>query len=62
MKTDPSVIEALKEEPLETKPQKMFKTMMDEVGGPLYSSAAASEPRNLQQIYNIREAKTQRKM
>jgi hypothetical protein len=42
MKTDPSVIESIKEEPLETKPRKMFKTMMDEVGGPLYSSAAAS--------------------
>ena len=61
MKTDPFVIEAIKEEPLETKPQKMFKTMMDEVGGPLYSSAAASEPRNLQQIYNIRKAKNAEK-
>jgi hypothetical protein len=26
MKTDPSVIESIKEEPLETKPRKMFKT------------------------------------
>jgi hypothetical protein len=42
MKIDPSVIESIKEEPLETKPRKMFKTMMDEVGGPLYPSAAAS--------------------
>ena len=57
MKTDPDVIEAIKEEPLATKPRKMFKTMMDEAGGQLYSSAAASEPRNLQQIYNIRKGK-----
>jgi len=61
MKTDASVIEVIKEEPLETKPRKIFKTMMDEVGGPLYSSAAASEPRNLQQIYNVRKAKNAEK-
>lgn len=40
------------------KPRKMFKRMVDEVGGPIQSSSAASEPRNLQQIYNVRKSKT----
>lgn len=28
--------------------------MVDEAGGPLHLSSAASEPRYLQQIYNVR--------
>lgn len=31
--------------------------MVDEAGGPLHSSSAASEPRNLLQIYNVRKQK-----
>lgn len=40
---------------LDNKPKKLFKSMVDEAGGPLHSSSAASEPRNLQQIYNVRK-------
>ncbi|CAC5407973.1 unnamed protein product [Mytilus coruscus] len=46
----------IKEETRETKPRQLFKKLVDDAGGPLYSSSASSEPRNLQQIYNIRSS------
>ncbi|CAC5415327.1 unnamed protein product [Mytilus coruscus] len=46
----------IKEETRETKPRQLFKNLVDDAGGPLYSSSASSEPRNLQQIYNIRSS------
>jgi hypothetical protein len=38
MKTDPKVVEKIKEENLEKKPRKIFKSMVDEAGGPLHVS------------------------
>ncbi|CAC5404556.1 unnamed protein product [Mytilus coruscus] len=55
-KTDLSVLDNIKEETRETKPRQLFKKLVDDAGGPLYSSSASSEPRNLQQIYNIRSS------
>ncbi|CAG2189104.1 MAD2 [Mytilus edulis] len=55
-KTDLSVLDNIKEETRETKPRRLFKKLVDDAGGPLYSSSASSEPRNLQQIYNIRSS------
>ncbi|CAC5364286.1 unnamed protein product [Mytilus coruscus] len=49
-------IDNIKEETRETKPRQLFKKLVDDAGGPLYSSSASSEPRNLQQIYNIRSS------
>lgn len=55
LKTDPEIIEKIKEDDLDNKPKKLFKSMVDEAGGPFHASSAASEPRNLQQIYNVRK-------
>ncbi|CAC5423635.1 WAC [Mytilus coruscus] len=52
-KTGLSVLDNIKEETRETKPRRLFKKLVDDAGGLLYSSSASSEPRNLQQIYNI---------
>lgn len=57
-KTEPEVLQNIKEEPLESKPRKVFKSPMDFVEGPLYSASASSEPRNLQQIYSVRKSQT----
>ncbi|CAC5419045.1 unnamed protein product [Mytilus coruscus] len=52
-KTDPDMLQSIKEEPLQSKPRKMFKTLVDDAGGPLYSPSASCELRNLQQSYNV---------
>ena len=57
-KTNPDVIESIKEEPLATKPKRFFKSLMDSAGGALHSKSASSEPRNIQQIYNIRKSQS----
>lgn len=49
-KTDPHVLQCIKEEPLQSKPRRVFKNLVDDAGGPRFSSSASSEPRNLQQI------------
>ena len=59
-KTDPEVLEDIKEESGLTKPKRFFKSLMDKAGGALTSTSAASEPRNLRQIYNIRSSQKQR--
>jgi hypothetical protein len=56
-KTSPDVLQYIKEEPLSAKPRRVFKELIDVAGGPLYSSSSSSEPRNLQQIYNVRKTK-----
>jgi len=55
-KTDPHVLQSIKEEPLQSKPRRVFKNLVDDAGGPLFSSSASSEPRNLQQIYNVKRS------
>ena len=55
-KSDPDLIEKIKEEPLETKPRKTFKKLLEDCGGPVYSGSASVEPRNLQQLYNLRKS------
>ncbi|CAG2219934.1 unnamed protein product [Mytilus edulis] len=54
------VLEDIKEESGLTKPKRFFKSLMDKAGGALTSTSAASEPRNLRQIYNIRSSQKQR--
>ncbi|KAK3087353.1 hypothetical protein FSP39_004988 [Pinctada imbricata] len=56
-KTDPVVLENIKEEPLESKPKRLYSRLMEESGGPLLSGSASTEPRNLQQIYSMRKVK-----
>ena len=55
-KTDPTLLEKIKEEPLESKPKRVYTQLMEDSGGPLYSTSASTEPRNVQQIYSIRKA------
>jgi hypothetical protein len=55
-KTDPAVIEKIKKETEDSKPRSLFKKLVDDAGGPLYCKSASSEPRNLQQIYNVRKS------
>ena len=55
-KTDQGVLDKLKDEPMEMKPRKTFKRLMDEAGGPLHSRSASDEPRNIQHIYNARKS------
>ena len=50
----------MKDDLLETKPKRLFKTLVDQAGGPLYTTSAASEPRNMKQIYNIRASQRQK--
>lgn len=61
LKTDPEIIEKIKEDNLDNKPKTLFKSMVDEAGRPLLPSSAASESRNLQQIYNVRKQKKLKK-
>jgi hypothetical protein len=55
-KTDPAVLNDIKQEAQHAKPKRLFKALMDKAGGPLMSTSAASEPRNVKQIYNIRSS------
>ncbi|CAC5387951.1 MAD2 [Mytilus coruscus] len=43
-KTGLSVLDNIKEETRETKPRRLFKKLVDDAGGSLYSSSASSEP------------------
>ena len=60
LKSDPSVLQSVKDDLLETKPKRLFKTLVDQAGGPLHTTSAASEPRNMKQIYNIRASQRQK--
>jgi hypothetical protein len=54
-KTDPCVLERI-QPGRETKPRRLFKKLVDDTDGSLYTTSASSEPRHLQQIYNIRSS------
>ena len=60
LKSDPSVLQSVKDDLLETKPKRLFKTLVEQAGGPLHTTSAASEPRNMKQIYNIRASQRQK--
>lgn len=51
-KTDPEVFTKL-EDASDIKPKKLFSQIIKDAGGPLESTSASKEPRNVQQIYNI---------
>jgi hypothetical protein len=52
LKSDPSVLQSVKDDLFETKPKRLFRTLVDQAGGPLHTTSAASEPRNMKQIYD----------
>jgi hypothetical protein len=43
-KTDPAVLDDIKQEAQHTKPKRLFKALMDKAGGPLMSTSALLSP------------------
>jgi hypothetical protein len=42
LKSDPSVLQSVKGDLLETKPKRLFKTLVDQAGGPLHTYSLKS--------------------
>ena len=60
-KSDPSVFEKVKRAPETSNPKNIFKAIEDDVGGPVNAPSASEEPRNLQQIYNVRRSEKRKR-
>ncbi|CAC5389984.1 unnamed protein product [Mytilus coruscus] len=57
-KTETSVLDEMKTD-AQTKPKRLFTTLVGKACGPLHTPSASSEPRNLKQIYNARASQKQ---
>jgi hypothetical protein len=53
LKLTQNVLNIIKGEPLESKPKRVYLKLIEESGGPLYSSAS-TEPINVNKFYNVR--------